>query len=503
MRFIPSSLLTLGLLVLLQLSLLNFTQAELLSSPSTSTSRENSSDVSPVLTDFVENQVNLVGNADQVEQLVNQFNNLERLERITLTESSASPLSSYLYEITDMTPVESMMISITAQAARSALAVAPEANYLIASSGWRGLGSPSMTPTLNVPAEYFASQWVWQDEGIELFDEAGSATTQGYQGSGIPVALFDNSPFFDLGVSEQPVQQILSKPNGDSWQLSVWHLTEPLQSVRGRAFVPGHGYSAASLINQIAPDAQLHLFRVFNEYGIGDLFTLNQALATFIAQHEAPGVINLSLGVLADPESVPELRALEILLQEAHDKGFVIVGAAGNWSSIAENGERLIGAEQYPAKFPFVLSVGGNNSARERSCFSSETTGVSAPAGDWNDSLMSCDIPPTSLDYFTQNKTQYIVGLDPTSEETGASAWTGTSFATPLASGLAALLLQKGEQREGITPDGVIDAIKEGVIEVNDRDLGAGIINIPKSLSLIPGGGPIYRYYMPLLLAEE
>lgn len=438
-------------------------------------------------TRFIEDQISLVGNRSEIELLVSNFNNLQEGGRLTITQSASNTLISGLYHITNKATVASMIVSITTQAVISDLTVTPEANYLLAGGQYYVNGSPNAPPIQNIPSETFNSQWI--DDPLLGID----FSSNGYTGDGIPVGVFDTSTFTD---SIRATPYLKQENLLDDKVLNVWHLTNTLP-ISGEVRIDGHGYSVVSLIHHLAPEASLHLFRVLNNSGLGDLFALNQAIATFIDQHSGPGVINLSLGVLVDPEEVLQLYSLEQVLLKAKQKGFVIVAAAGNFSSTEQNGNQYVAPTQYPAAFPFVLSVASNNANRERSCFSSTTEGVSAPGGEGD---VGCHPPE---EYNPSNPTQYIIGLDPTSEKTGASAWTGSSFATPLASGLAALLLQKGEQDEGITPDGVINAIEKGAITVDDPDLGAGIINIPNSLSLIPGGGPIYRHYFPLLLVEE
>ena len=71
-----------------------------------------------------------------------------------------------------------------------------------------------------------------------------------------------------------------------------------------------------------------------------------------------------------------------------------------------------------------------------------------------------------------------IVSLvrDPATGEIGFAYWVGTSFATPLVSGLAALAI---ESKQGP----VITVIENGVTPVNPGEsIGPGIINVDRSI---------------------
>jgi len=429
-------------------------------------------------TEFMLGQVIVTGDPSDVQAVLSAVGNFTQANSFTLT-LSMSDTQIALYEIT--ASVTQTVININNQALLSGTNVVAEPNYFIAASGYHINGSAGIPPQLNAP-NVFESQWIWnQQPGIGLTNSQQLAT-EGYTGNGIQVAVFDNSTFTEPISNNKYSKKIAGR------DLFVWHLADPLTLYSDHE-VEGHGYSVASLINHMAPDAQLHLFRVLNESGIGDLFTLNQAINTFITLYNGPGVINLSLGVLANPETITDIYSLRSVLLAADEKNFVTVAAAGNRSEIM-NGTPVIGTTEFPARFPFVLSVAAHTANGDRSCFSSPTDGVSAPGGEGHGFPDNCGSPSNNS---TIDLNQCVVALDPTSTSTGASCWIGTSFATPLVSGIAALVWQKGDaQVPGrVTPSQVICAIERGALNAADSYLGHGMANLPNSLNRIISAAPM------------
>jgi subtilisin family serine protease len=257
--------------------------------------------------------------------------------------------------------------------------------------------------------------------------------------------------------------------------------------------VNDHGLFVAGLIHAIAPESDIQLIRVLNEYGCGDLFTLNKALYQFIADMEAERgtldgtVINLSLGVLKPDsgevlaeDTVESLRAAVLL---AHSRGAVVVAAAGNDSYI--EGKPL--PPQIPARYPFVIGVAGSNVYRERACFSNWGD-VSAPSGD---SLSKEGPAYCKREVLTEcsgdcDEAVISLALSPSTagDATRYAYWRGTSFSAPLVSGLAALVFDAGVSRPTcplkspawVHPDRVIEAIRCGT------STGDGVINVPATL---------------------
>lgn len=185
----------------------------------------------------------------------------------------------------------------------------------------------------------------------------------------------------------------------------------------------GHGTAVAGIIaaagsNGIgiaggAMGVQILPLKVGDQSGTSSLLI---AEAIYSAVERGASVINLSLG--ADTPS----GTLERAIQEAYQRGVVIVAAAGNTPD----------SVTYPASYPEVISVGGATAdGRRLASFSSRLTRVDliAPAED---------VLTTSWD-----------GQDP-----GWEPRTGTSFAAPVVTAAVALV-------RSVAPDASVEWIRQ------------------------------------------
>lgn len=168
----------------------------------------------------------------------------------------------------------------------------------------------------------------------------------------------------------------------------------------------GHGCGVAGIIAAnanngvgiagIAPNAQIMPIRVLDNRGLGSYSTIAQGI--IYAADNGANVINLSL---AGPSN-------SIILQEAVNyalaRNIVVIAAAGNFG---QNGA------YYPAALPGVIGVGSIDNDLQRSDFSHFGNGV--------------DVYAPGKDLLT------------ISPNGGYEMKTGTSFAAPVVSGLAAI----------------------------------------------------------------
>lgn len=228
----------------------------------------------------------------------------------------------------------------------------------------------------------------------------------------------------------------------------------------------GHGTHVAGTIAQstnngvgvagVAPRARIMPLRVLDSNGSGSWGGISAAIR-FAADHGAH-VINMSLG-----GGLPS-RTVARAIDYAHEKGVVIIAAAGN------AGRAPV---EYPARHRHVIAVGSVRFDRTRSFFSSFGDGldIMAPGGDLRVDQNGDGLP----DGVFQNT---IVGRD--RRRFDYLAWQGTSMAAPHVAGVAALV-----RAGGVTdPDVIERVLTESADGLGNRaDFGAGLVRADRAVS--------------------
>jgi subtilisin family serine protease len=361
-------------------------------------------------------------------------------------------------------------------------------------SPWGPEGSPwgdgdkwTGDTVLGVGGKAFRDQWAFSsDEGVD--SQAASAPTADTSGRGIGqgvlVGVFDTSPFPPPMVEAT----FVLTPTGQPWTLSLVHPIPGGQPAdrRDRLPVPNHGLFAAGLVHAVAPQSQIELIRVLDDNGQGDLQTLNRALVEFmqrVAQADGPqaAVINLSLGLHLLPEEklqgLPgDAQSLRTILQVATEcLPIVVVAASGNDS--AKSDKALVaqipavwGMEEDVSWRDRLIAVAASNQERRQSCFSNEGE-VSAPGGDGAPGTTNrCEQKITTC---AEDCPLGVLSLA-ISSPSGYTYWNGTSFAAPLVSGQAAVLLSNGMASGQVEPC---------IRSATSSGQGISVANVAKSLN--------------------
>ena len=276
---------------------------------------------------------------------------------------------------------------------------------------------------------FFARQWAFGTNGVNAHALLTHRSPTREDGEGVIVGVFDASPF--------PV--ILSRV---TVEMPPAPLTLTLKHpIPGGApggcggIAANHGFFVAGLIHALAPAAEIQLIRVLDDAAQGNLFTLVAAIGEFIhaLPEDARAVINLSLGFAgSDVEGEvdwdgPDL--LRHLLRQAVEQDVVIVAAAGNDNDTTEAETPAT----FPARWAFVLGVAASDARKARACFSNQGD-VLAPGGS---GLKHCQ-PPAGRCH--DGDCPYALISLNVGSYTGYSYGIGTSYAAPLAAGLAARL---------------------------------------------------------------
>ncbi|MGI9058916.1 MAG: S8 family serine peptidase [Ktedonobacteraceae bacterium] len=270
------------------------------------------------------------------------------------------------------------------------------------------------------------------------------------------------------------------------------------KDIYGRHFgfkMADHGLFVTGILHDLVPNAKIECIRVLNDSGVGDLGMITDALQEIqqrMAKQEFKRVVvNLSMIIIAPDENLPDLwfaddtthaEGLAAMIQDIDllhaglrmviqslvtQQKAVIVASAGNESDTS-NFHGLSGGVPHrfgprnPAAFPEVISVGAVNNEGLATTYSNYPSvlpnhnGVATYGGALPQPVPPQPDPLVKTHAIVKDA---VVGLHSSSQYPTLSAsetppheysddshgwayWSGTSFATPIVSSLAALLLQ-------------------------------------------------------------
>lgn len=293
---------------------------------------------------------------------------------------------------------------------------------------------------------------------LQLTDGDPSALQLNNAGKDVTIAIFDTSPF--------------SGPN-DGAAFGIDEVTirpSQTQSAGPATIKNEHGLFVASLARAIAPNSFIELVRVLDTNTCGVVFDLNGALHTLLMKKNPEGkidkqgkmVINFSLVYkLGNQPNAAKDYLTSLLVKIGADRpNTIIVAATGNggtWNTQPP-------ASLYPAahfsvtRLLAVSSTNPNQPSGTLSCFSNAGI-VSAPGGEGD--MPTCSGP--SIDPI-----ENVIGRT----TSGYAYWSGTSFAAPIVSGLAARCLSNGDN---------------GAVTLDNLDQPAlGAMDNPVNLAMCP-----------------
>lgn len=217
----------------------------------------------------------------------------------------------------------------------------------------------------------------------------------------------------------------------------------------------GHGAFVAGIVERVAPDAEIRMYRAADTDG----FATDDDIAAAILQAHADGatIVNLSLGIRTVDDQPPPATAAAVAHVLAETGGStVFVAAAGNFGDTSK---------VWPAALDGVESVAGLTDAMEPAPWSCH--------GDVRFSTVAEGIRST-----------YVNGVespvfDPAPDAFTGDAWavwSGTSFAAPQIAGAVARI----SYEEGVQPRVALDRLAE---------YGRPIENYGKAMRILQGIG--------------
>jgi subtilisin family serine protease len=223
-------------------------------------------------------------------------------------------------------------------------------------------------------------------------------------------------------------------------------------------FAAGHGTFVAGLVREVAPGAEIAVYRAVDSDGIGSEVTVACAMIRAVIEDGAQ-IVNLSLGCQTQ-DNVPPIAiqaALEIISEWAreNDRDVLIVAAAGNSGDSTPS---------WPAAFPTVVSVAGLMPDMQPAPWSSR--GYWVTCATIGQGLLSTYVQ--GRDAPQPNAPAQVFGPD------SWALWSGTSFATPQITGA----LARRYQEEGIS---LRDALS-GLLAAGHQVTGFG-----QAVKILPG----------------
>lgn len=461
---------------------------------------------------FIDDQLILIGTPDDITQFVTPLNlgltlvencDLSYLNTRTAPDSNSTveprKFVMQLYETLDDSDVDDIINQIDVSANGHPIFADP--NYLTrlsdlttdpcslpnsggGGSGGTPYGDPGIPDTeveIRDAANGFMGQWAFGNQGINLL----SPPSVGFAGEEVRVAVFDAS----LVPSHFP----FLKRVGIALPSPLWFTT---WNHAGTTMANNHGMFVAGLIHRIAPESDIQVIRVLNDNGCGDLWALNRALEYYKSRMSAwtgdldKTVINMSLGIrTTNTVNKKDVDTLAKLIKDADYIGAIIFAAAGNDSApTSKDPGKLRQEMQVPASDPLVFGVAATNSKGQISCYSNKGD-LAAPGGDGGTWKVNTVMEPCVSRADTWDKVPGphggakcndiatcdfgLISLGETRDGPQYMYWAGTSFATPLVSGMAALAYEEMEKKQ------VICLIQGGKSPGTGTDpLGTGIIDL-------------------------
>ncbi len=206
----------------------------------------------------------------------------------------------------------------------------------------------------------------------------------------------------------------------------------------------GHGTHVAGIVaasmgngvagGGVAPGVSLLAVRTMDEKGSGSNYAIARGIDYAVGQ--GADILNMSLG------GVAYSTAMEDAVRRAYEAGVTVIAAMGN-----EGTNHLV----YPAGLDHVVTVGASNIGGRRASYSNY--------GAW------CDItaPGTKI-WSTENGGGYV-------------QMSGTSMATPVVAGAAALYMSRFGNPG---PDAMEKILKKAVTGSAGAGMGAGILDVTK-----------------------
>lgn len=307
-----------------------------------------------------------------------------------------------------------------------------------------------------------------QKEGIERYTEGGKLMEFTTYAS-LPITATAVNQTVDWGVSITQAPLLWHKTKGEGIKIAVLDTgidhTHPdlAENIKGGVNFTttnpddwmdrqGHGTHCAGIIAGtdngqgvvgVSPKADLYGVKVLADNGSGTIDWIIRGIDWCIANQM--DIVSMSLGTSADPG--PELQRA---MQRARAAGIILIAASGNEATHCG----------WPAAYPEVIAVGAVDPTLEKAAYSNFGEEIDIVAG-------GSEILSTYL-----NK--------------GYARLSGTSMATPIVTGAAALVQRYARLQDAkIGPVTIMDLLRSrsvglGGTRLRNDHFGSGLVNVYK-----------------------
>lgn len=350
----------------------------------------------------------------------------------------------------------------------------------------------------------------WHTVGADL-----ATSVFGLNGTGVGIALLDsgvnNNPDLNGTKGSRIAYSTSLVPNSDPND-QYGHGTHVSGILAGDG-QQSTGANSSYEIRGIAPQANLVSIKVLGDTGVGTDSTVIAGIQLAIQLQSKYNIRVMNLSIGRPIGTSYQLDPLCQAVRQAWQAGIVVVVAAGNDgrdNSVGNNGYGTITA---PGNSPYVITVGAMNTMGTATPADDKITSYTSKGPTVIDHVVKPDLVAPGNRVFSLNQSKsYFDTTYPTNDVAQADytssngmggkqyfMLSGTSMATPMVAGAAALMIQ---QNPALTPDQVKARLMKtatkfapgfsmatdpttGITYTDEYDIftiGAGYLNIPAAL---------------------
>jgi subtilisin family serine protease len=300
-------------------------------------------------------------------------------------------------------------------------------------------------------------------------------------GSGVTVAVIDSGvqPSADLPASR--IRGFVDFVNGQTQPYDDYgHGTHVANIIAGNGAASGGQYVGA------APDANIVGLKVLDANGGGATSNVLAALDWVLQNHAAYNirVVNLSLGhpVYEAVATDPLVQAVEALTK----RGVVVVVASGNLGRDRTTGVLYYGSVTSPGNAPSALTVGAVNTNGTSHRSDDFVANFSGRGPTRFDRLIKPDVvaPGYAVTARVADGSTLATKYRTLVDASGYMRLNGTSMATPIAAGAAALVLSANPGLTAHTVKAVLQYTAQRLPNLDVMNQGAGEVNMPGAVRL-------------------